>query len=135
MKLKLIILGILLSLISCEREESNNLNQQILGKWELTSTRQLKNETWTNVQISNSKFEFNKSEIIVNGNTFLDNSGKYPYTISKKNYFDNNISEPKSDLLEFNNKRYVIEFGTNNSKQVLTLMNYSDGKIYFRLER
>jgi hypothetical protein len=135
MKLKLIILGILLSLISCEREESNNLNQQILGKWELTSTRQLKNETWTNVQISNSKFEFNKSEIIVNGNTFLDNSGKYPYTISKKNYFDNNISEPKSDLLEFNNNRYVIEFGTNNSKQVLTLMNYSDGKIYFRLER
>ncbi len=135
MKIKLIIFFALLLLVSCDRDEERNINNQILGKWELVSTRQLKNGSWTNVQNNNSSFVFSKTKVLIESNTFLDNAGEYLYTISKKNYFNDNISEPKSDLLEFNNKRYVIEIGTSNSTQVLTLMNYSDGKIYFRLER
>lgn len=136
MKMKFILFtALLMFIVSCNREDETSIHKRILGTWTLTSTMQFKNGTERNVQIGRSTFEFTPTDLKITGDTFLDSSGKYSYNIAEKNYFENNLSESKSTLLKFNNNRYVVELGISDGKDVLTLMNYIDGKIYLRLTR
>lgn len=136
MKMKFILFtALLMFIVSCNREDETSIHKRILGSWTLTSTTQFKNGTRRDVQIGKSTFEFTPNDLKISGDTFLDSSGNYSYNIAEENYFENNLSEPKSTLLKFNNNRYVVELGVSEGKDVLTLMNYTDGKIYLRLTR
>ena len=52
-----------------------------------------------------------------------------------ENYFNNDLSEPKSNILKFNNQKFVIEVAESNNVQILILTNYSDGRIIYRFTK
>ena len=50
-----------------------------------------------------------------------------------ENYFNSDLNEPKSNILKFNNQKFVIEVAESNNVQILILTNYSDGRIIYDL--
>lgn len=63
-------------------------------------------------------------------------AGEFAYEIAYENYFDPSKEEPRSNILIINDKKFVIQFGRNHlNGAFLQLINYSDGKIYYHLDK
>ena len=75
------------------------------------------------------------NQLKISGNTILSNSGVFSYEVKNENYFNNDLSEPKSNILKFNNQKFVIEVAESNNVQILILTNYSDGRIIYRFTK
>ena len=123
------------SIVSCNREDSPSIQEQILGTWQLDNISQRKDAVIINLQNGGASFEFSPSQLKISGNTILSNSGVFSYEVKNENYFNNDLNEPKSNILKFNNQKFVIEFAESNNVQILILTNYSDGRIIYRFTK
>ena len=123
------------SIVSCNREDSPSIQEQILGTWQLDNVSQRKDAVIINLQNGGASFDFSPNQLKISGNTLLANSGVFSYEVKNENYFNNDLSEPKSNILKFNNQKFVIEFAESNNVQILILTNYSDGRIIYRFTK
>ena len=123
------------SIVSCNREDSPSIQEQILGTWQLDNVSQRKDAVIINLQNGGASFDFSPNQLKISGNTILANSGVFSYEVKNENYFNNDLNEPKSNILKFNNQKFVIEFAESNNVQILILTNYSDGRIIYRFTK
>jgi hypothetical protein len=123
------------SFVSCNREDSPSIQEQILGTWQLDNISQRKDAAIINLQNGGALFEFSPSQLKISGNTILSSSGVFSYEVKNENYFNSDLSEPKSNILKFNNQKFVIEVAESNNVQILILTNYSDGRIIYRFTK
>ena len=123
------------SIVSCNREDSPSIQEQILGTWQLDNISQRKDAVIINLQNGGASFDFSPNQLKISGNTILANSGVFSYEVKNENYFNNDLNEPKSNILKFNNQKFVIEFAESNNVQILILTNYSDGRIIYRFTK
>ncbi|MFN3272322.1 MAG: hypothetical protein ACK40Y_07205 [Cloacibacterium caeni] len=135
MKKLFLILVFVLSILSCNREDSPSIQEQILGTWQLDNISQRKDAVIINLQNGGASFEFSPSQLKISGNTILANSGVFSYEVKNENYFNSDLNEPKSNILKFNNQKFVIEVAESNNVQILILTNYSDGRIIYRFTK
>ena len=120
--------------VSCSTDNSTtNINEKIIGFWNLTNITQQKDNQLKVLQNGNSTFEFKSNSVNINGNTYLNETGNYSYTISNENYFNPNLIEPKNNVLKIGNNKFVIEIDSDGKNLILT--NYSDGKIKYHLSK
>lgn len=119
--------------VSCSPDDSTTMNEQIIGSWNLTKITQQKDNQLKVLQNGNSKFEFKLNSVNINGNTYLNETGNYSYTISNENYFNPDLIEPKNNVLKIGNNKYVVEIEYDSQNMILT--NYSDGRIMYHLSR
>jgi hypothetical protein len=133
MKKTIFFFGIsLITLFSCSKEDSS-LNEQIIGRWNLTTITQQKESQITVLQNGNSMFEFKSNKVNINGDTYLNESGNYSYIISSENYFNPTLTEPKNTVLKIGNYKYVVEIEYGGQNMILT--NYTDGRIKYHLSK
>ena len=123
------------SIVSCNREDSPSIQEQILGTWQLDNISQRKDAVIINLQNGGASFDFSPNQLKISGNTILSNSGVFSYEVKNENYFNSDLSEPKSNILKFNNQKFVIEVAESNNVQILILTNYSDGRIIYRFTK
>ena len=123
------------SIVSCNREDSPSIQEQILGTWQLDNISQRKDAVIINLQNGGASFEFSPSQLKISGNTILSSSGVFSYEVKNENYFNSDLNEPKSNILKFNNQKFVIEVAESNNVQILILTNYSDGRIIYRFTK
>ena len=123
------------SIVSCNREDSPSIQEQILGTWQLDNISQRKDAVIINLQNGGASFDFSPNQLKISGNTILSSSGVFSYEVKNENYFNNDLNEPKSNILKFNNQKFVIEFAESNNVQILILTNYSDGRIIYRFTK
>ena len=135
MKKLFLILVFVLSILSCNREDNFSIQEQLLGSWHLDNVSQRKDAAIINLQNGGASFEFSPSQLKISGNTILSSSGVFSYEVKNENYFNNDLNEPKSNILKFNNQKFVIEFAESNNVQILILTNYSDGRIIYRFTK
>ena len=135
MKKLFLILVFVLSILSCNREDSPSIQEQILGTWQLDNISQRKDAVIINLQNGGASFEFSPSQLKISGNTILSSSGVFSYEVKNENYFNSDLNEPKSNILKFNNQKFVIEVAESNNVQILILTNYSDGRIIYRFTK
>ena len=120
--------------VSCSPDDSaTTMNEQIIGFWNLTNITQQKDNQLKVLQNGNSTFEFKSNSVNINGNTYLNETGNYSYTISNENYFNPDLIKPKNNVLKIGNNKYVVEIDYDGQNMILT--NYSDGKIIYHLSR
>ena len=120
--------------VSCSPDDSaTTMNEQIIGLWNLTNITQQKDNQLKVLQNGNSTFEFKSNSVNINGNTYLNETGNYSYTISNENYFNPDLIKPKNNVLKIGNNKYVVEIDYDGQNMILT--NYSDGKIIYHLSR
>ena len=120
--------------VSCSTDNSTtNINEKIIGFWNLTNITQKKNNELKVLQNENSTFEFKSNSVNINGNTYLNETGNYSYIISSENYFNPELIEPKNNVLKIGNNKYVVEIDYDGQNMILT--NYSDGRIIYHLSR
>lgn len=120
-------------MLSCTNEESNSPNNLILGQWKLKSITQRKDGVIATLQNGGVNFEFSKTKVNIDNNTYLNKSGTFNYSIKNENYFNPTLKEPKSTVLIIDKQKYIIEidYGANN----LIMTNYADGRIIYHLEK
>ena len=135
MKKLFLILVFVLSILSCNREDNFSIQEQLLGSWHLDNVSQRKDAAIINLQNGCASFEFSPSQLKISGNTILSSSGVFSYEVKNENYFNSDLSEPKSNILKFNNQKFVIEVAESNNVQILILTNYSDGRIIYRFTK
>ena len=123
------------SIVSCNREDNFSIQEQLLGSWHLDNVSQRKDAAIINLQNGGASFEFSPSQLKISGNTILSSSGVFSYEVKNENYFNSDLSEPKSNILKFNNQKFVIEVAESNNVQILILTNYSDGRIIYRFTK
>ena len=120
--------------VSCSTDNSTtNINEKIIGFWNLTNITQQKDNQLKVLQNGNSKFEFKSNSVNINGNTYLNETGNYSYTISNENYFNPDLIEPKNDVLKIGNNKYVVEIDYDGQNMILT--TYSDGRIIYHFSK
>lgn len=120
--------------VSCSTDNSTtNINEKIIGFWNLTNITQQKDNQLKVLQNGNSKFEFKSNSVNINGNTYLNETGNYSYTISNENYFNPDLLEPKNDVLKIGNNKYVVEIDYDGQNMILT--TYSDGRIIYHFSK
>ena len=122
------------SIVSCNREDSPSIQEQILGTWQLDNISQRKDAVIINLQ-NGASFDFSPNQLKISGNTILSSSGVFSYEVKNENYFNSDLNEPKSNILKFNNQKFVIEVAESNNVQILILTNYSDGRIIYRFTK
>ena len=135
MKKLFLILVFVLSILSCNREDNFSIQEQLLGSWHLDNVSQRKDAAIINLQNGGALFEFSPSQLKISGNTILSSSGVFSYEVKNENYFNSDLNEPKSNILKFNNQKFVIEVAESNNVQILILTNYSDGRIIYRFTK
>ena len=135
MKKLFLILVFVLSILSCNREDNFSIQEQLLGSWHLDNVSQRKDAAIINLQNGGALFEFSPSQLKISGNTILSSSGVFSYEVKNENYFNDDLSEPKSNILKFNNQKFIIEVAESNNVQILILTNYSDGRIIYRFTK
>ena len=123
------------SIVSCNREDSPSIQEQILGTWQLDNISQRKDALISNLQNGGVSFIFSRNNLSISENTILANSGVFSYEVKNENYFNSDLNEPKSNILKFNNQKFVIEVAESNNVQILILTNYSDGRIIYRFTK
>ena len=120
--------------VSCSTDNSTtNINEKIIGFWNLTNITQQKDNQLKVLQNGNSTFEFKSNSVNINGNTYLNETGNDSYTISNENYFNPDLIEPKNNVLKIANNKYVVEIDYDGQNMILT--NYIDGRIISHLSR
>ena len=120
--------------VSCSTDNSTtNINEKIIGFWNLTNITQKKNNELKVLQNENSTFEFKSNSVNINGNTYLNETGNYSYIISIENYFNPDLLEPKNNVLKIGNNKFVVEIDYDGQNMILT--NYSDGRIIYYLSK
>ena len=120
--------------VSCSPDDSaTTMNEQIIGSWNLTNITQQKDNQLKVLQNGNSKFEFKSNSVNINGNTYLNETGNYSYTISNENYFNPDLIEPKNNVLKIGNNKYVVEIDYDGQNMILT--TYSDGRIIYHFSK
>ena len=120
--------------VSCSTDNSTtNINEKIIGFWNLTNITQKKNNELKVLQNGNSTFEFKSNSVNINGNTYLNETGNYSYIISIENYFNPDLLEPKNNVLKIGNNKFVVEIDYDGQNMILT--NYSDGRIIYYLSK
>jgi hypothetical protein len=130
---KFFIVTSLLFLFSCTDEYSNSPSNLIIGKWKLQSITHWKNGAIETLQTNSVNFEFSKTKVNIDNDTYLHRTGTFNYSIKNENYFNPELEEPKNDVLIIGREKYVIEidYGANS----LIMTNYSDGRIIYYLEK
>ena len=123
----------LITLLSCSIQESPSLGEQIIGSWKLNYINQLKDSQNIVLQNGNSTFEFQTNSVIIKGDTYLHDSGKYSYVISNENYFNPQVAEPKNTILVLGNQKYILEVDYDSQNMFLT--NYTNGKIKYHFSK
>ncbi|WP_426092559.1 hypothetical protein [Flavobacterium sp. DSR3-2] len=120
--------------VSCSTDNSTtNINEKIIGFWNLTNITQKKNNELKVLQNENSTFEFKSNSVNINRNTYLNETGNYSYIISIENYFNPDLLEPKNNVLKIGNNKFVVEIDYDGQNMILT--NYSDGRIIYYLSK
>lgn len=120
--------------VSCSTDNSTtNINEKIIGFWNLTNITQQKDNQLKVLQNGSSTFDFESNSVNIKGNTYLNETGNYSYTISNENYFNPDLIEPKNNILKIGNNKFVIEIDSDGKNLILT--NYSDGKIKYHLSK
>ena len=133
--MKKLFLIFVLSILSCNREDNFSIQEQLLGSWHLDNVSQRKDAAIINLQNGGVSFIFSRNNLSISENTILANSGVFSYEVKNENYFNSDLSEPKSNILKFNNQKFVIEVAESNNVQILILTNYSDGRIIYRFTK
>ena len=133
--MKKLFLIFVLSILSCNREDNFSIQEQLFGSWQLDNVSQRKDAVIINLQNGGASFDFSPNQLKISGNTILSNSGVFSYEVKNENYFNSDLSEPKSNILKFNNQKFVIEVAESNNVQILILTNYSDGRIIYRFTK
>lgn len=119
--------------VSCSPDDSTTMNEKIIGFWNLTNITQQKDNQLKVLQNGSSTFDFESNSVNIKGNTYLNETGNYSYTISNENYFNPDLIEPKNNILKIGNNNFVIEIDSDGKNLILT--NYSDGKIKYHLSK
>ncbi|WP_426064690.1 hypothetical protein [Flavobacterium sp. DSP2-3-1] len=133
-KFKFFLPIFLMVFVSCSTDNSTtNINEKIIGFWNLTNITQKKNNELKVLQNGNSTFEFKSNSVNINGNTYLNKTGNYSYIISIENYFNPDLLEPKNNVLKIGNNKFVVEIDYDGQNMILT--NYSDGRIIYYLSK
>ena len=135
MKKLFLILVFVLSILSCNREDNFSIQEQLFGIWKLDNVSQRKDAVIINLQNGGASLDFSPNQLKISGNTILANSGVFSYEVKNENYFNSDLNEPKSNILKFNNQKFVIEVAESNNVQILILTNYSDGRIIYRFTK
>lgn len=115
-----------------------SIEEKIIGRWNLTQILTVGQNgpnslDLKNLSDSNIILEI-KNDIRVNENFEIHNQGNYDFAIKLENYFMPNNSEAKNNIIEFDNKRYMIEIGENNGNRILKLTSYIgiEKQLYFK---
>lgn len=122
------------TLISCNPDDDfKNPEKQIKGTWVLKQVVQQKNNATVVLDRSNTEFTFDGATVSIKKDTPLHALGNYNYSLLLENYFNLDLQEPKGKILTINGIRYMFEITASGNN--INLTNFSDGRIFYYLER
>ena len=134
----IIVLISSLMFTSCANDDLNlSIEEKIIGKWNLTQILTVGQNGPNSIDfqnLSNSNvFIVINNDISVTKNFEIHNQGNYNFAIKLENYFVPANNEAKNNIIEFDNKRYMIEIGENNGNRILKLTSYKgiEKQLYF----